>query len=36
MLRIEENNDLMPAVGDFELPLEGGGGQAVQAAPVAE
>jgi virulence-associated protein VapD len=21
MLRIEENNDLMPAVGDFELPL---------------
>lgn len=22
MLRIEENNDLMPAVGDYELPLE--------------
>jgi virulence-associated protein VapD len=21
MLRIEENNDLMPAVGDYELPL---------------
>jgi virulence-associated protein VapD len=22
MLRIEENNDLMPAVGEYELPLE--------------
>ncbi|MGH7091359.1 MAG: hypothetical protein ACREFQ_20905 [Stellaceae bacterium] len=30
MLRIEDNNDLMPAVGDYELPLDSAGPAAAE------